>query len=248
VSSVWTGAGESRALWALVALGVNLSLGSFAWWRGWVNRSGWMGGVVLGTWILFFGRWPAYAVLVGFFLLGTGATRLGYRRKAREGLAQEEQGRRGARHAVANCGVGLLLVSLFPRIGSTALAVAYVAAFATAVADTMGSEVGQLWGRSTFDPLRLRRVERGMEGAVSVEGTLAGVAGASILAFLGALAGLYPLSMVLAVVVGAVLGSWLESLTGSLLRGRRAVNNEILNFGNTAVGALLAWMVARLAF
>src|ERR1051326_5402891 len=53
-----------------------------------------------------------------------------------------------------------------------------VASLATAAADTAGSEIGQLLGRTTFLPLSFRRVERGTEGAISLEGTLAGIVAA----------------------------------------------------------------------
>lgn len=229
---------------ALVALVVNAALGGVAWWKSWVSRSGYLGGVVLGSWILFFGGLGGYVVLLLFFLMGTGATRLGFHRKEREGLAQEEGGRRGARHALANCAIGGLLVSLFPIRSGPILAVAYVGSFATALADTLGSEVGQLFGRRTFDPLHLRSVPRGTEGAVSAEGTLAGLGGAAVLALLGALLGLYPLTVSWAVVVGAGAGSMAESVAGSALRGRKGLDNEVLNLTNTAIGALFAGFLA----
>jgi len=49
-----------------------------------------------------------------------------------------------------------------------------IAALATATADTTASEIGQLVGRRAFLPLTLRRVPVGTEGAISLEGTLAG--------------------------------------------------------------------------
>jgi uncharacterized protein (TIGR00297 family) len=226
----------------------NLVLAVYAWRRKLVSRSGFIGGALLGSWILILGGGGAYLLLCAFFGLGTAATHLGYRRKAEKGLAQEEEGRRGARHVLANCGVGLLLVLLFPSRFSFALGAAYVAAFATATADTLGSEIGQLWGRRTYDPLRLRRVERGSEGAVSLEGTCAGALGAGILAVLGAILHFYPYPALWIPLLAGVLGSGLESLLGSSQRIRGRLDNEALNFLNTVVGALLAWTGIQILF
>ncbi|MBE7490032.1 DUF92 domain-containing protein [bacterium] len=64
--------------------------------------------------------WQCYLVLILFFILGTLATRHGYERKHRWGVAQEDHGRRGARHVIANCGVPTLFAffvtgTLYPQ-------------------------------------------------------------------------------------------------------------------------------------
>src|SRR5207253_3431555 len=59
---------------------------------------------------------------------------------------------------------------------------AAAAALATATADTTASEVGQWIGRRTFLPLTLRRVPVGTEGAISIEGTLAGIVAGFVVA------------------------------------------------------------------
>jgi uncharacterized protein (TIGR00297 family) len=224
----------------LIALGVNLLLGSLAHARGSVSRSGLLGGVILGTWILFFGGERSYLILLAFFSLGSLATGLGYREKERRGLAQERGGRRGARHALANCGAGMILVALYARFPVAPIAVAYVASFATALADTLGSEIGQLWGRRVVDPLRLRRVPPGTEGGVSLEGSTAGLAGAAVLGGLGAWLGLVPGDRLWVPVLAAGLGSLVESLMGSAGEPWSRLGNEMLNFLNTILGAVLA--------
>ena len=53
------------------------------------------------------GDFGPHVMLVALFVLGTAATRMGHHRKARIGVSQERGGRRGARHALANTGVGV---------------------------------------------------------------------------------------------------------------------------------------------
>ncbi|HEY6930167.1 MAG TPA: DUF92 domain-containing protein, partial [Thermoanaerobaculia bacterium] len=135
----------------LAAFGVNAAV-AFATWRvGLVALSGAVAGALVGALVVLFGGWGAYAVLWAFFLGGTVATKLGYRRKARIGMAQADSGRRGVAHVIANVGVPLVLLVSGVR------PIAYVAALAAALADTLGTEIGGLLGRRPFSFVRLRR-------------------------------------------------------------------------------------------
>jgi len=230
----------------LVALAVNLLLGALALWRGAVSRSGYIGGVVIGTTILACAGWPGWAFLVGFFVLGSAATRIGYARKAQAGLAQEDRGRRGSKHALANCStaVGLsVAVVVWPAQGPLFL-LGIAAAFATALSDTLGSEVGQLYGRTPFLPTTFRRVEPGTEGAISVEGTLAGVAGSLLMAAIGWGFGVYGYVGLILVAVGAFVGTLVESYVGAIWGQDARIGNETMNFMNTVVGAAVAMGLA----
>jgi uncharacterized protein (TIGR00297 family) len=215
-----------------------------------VDVSGLIGGWLLGAIVLLFGGWQLYVVLLAFFVIGTATTKLGYRRKQRAGLAQEKEGRRGFSHAFSNVGVAALLAVASAAIPQmrTALWLAAAAALATAAADTTASEVGQLLGRRTFLPLTLRPVPVGTEGAISIEGTLAGVTAALLVALVAALAAFRTpaLRIVGPLVAAAFIGSWIESLAGNWNRTReKAVPNGALNFFNTAVGAGVLLIILR---
>ena len=227
-----------------------------------VSFSGALGGWFLGTTLILGAGWPLYVALLAFFIIGTATTKLGYSRKAKLGLAQEGGGRRGFSHAFSNVGVAAICaiaVSRLSRIEESPIewmTLAYlmgIASLATAAADTTASEVGQLVGRRAFLPLTLRRVPAGTEGAISIEGTLAGVVGGFLVALAGVTAMHYGLDLdpgVLAIAVVtacAFFGSYLESIAGSWNRKRISpVPNGVLNFFNTAAGALLmyiAWQI-----
>jgi len=204
-----------------------------------VNLSGVFGGFFVGFAIYAFLDWRGFLLLLSFFVLGSACTKLGYKRKAAARLAQEEGGRRGARHAFANAGVATACALFAALTGHPLLfRLAFAAAFATAAADTASSEIGQLLGRRTFLITTLRPVPRGTEGAVSLEGTLAGIAASVVVAALGAAVGLYPWIGVAAIAVAAFLGTTFESIVGAALEKRQLLDNEALNFLNTLVGAL----------
>ncbi len=230
----WPGAAASVGDLA-VALAVNAAVAAAMGAARVVSRSGALGGAVAGFVILAAGGWRAYAILWIFFLAGTLATRLGYRRKAAAGTAQGEGGRRGAAHVAANCFVPACLVVLgLP-------AAAFAAAFGAALADTLGTEVGTLWGRRPFSPLSLRRLPPGTPGAISLPGTAASAAGAALLAAAALALGLVTRSGAAACAAGGFLGALAESALNDF--GRRAgfsLDHEFANALNTFVGAMVA--------
>ncbi|HWS70776.1 MAG TPA: DUF92 domain-containing protein [Thermoanaerobaculia bacterium] len=237
--------------WGWLALNTGLAIAAYAARS--VDVSGAIAGWILGTVIILGTGGSLYVVLLAFFILGTACTKLGYARKARLGLAQEKGGRRGASNAFANVGVAAICAIAAWRHSSLLPLFMGIASLATAAADTVASEIGQLFGRRTFLPLTFRRVERGTEGAISLEGTLAGAAGGFLVAFAGVAAAVSHLgstfvgevkvdkgNAIATITACAFLGSYIESIAGSWNRKReRPVPNGVLNFFNTAVGAVL---------
>jgi uncharacterized protein (TIGR00297 family) len=232
----------------LVALAVNAVIAAASAAAGIVSGSGAVAGGIAGTAVLALAGWGGYAVLWGFFLFGTLATRLGYAEKERRGTAQARRGRRGARHVAANCSVGVVLAALLCAIpgrveplAPTLLGAAFAASFAAALADTLGTEIGSLSRGAAYSMAAGTRVPTGTRGAVSVAGTLGGLAGAFLLAVLAAVVGLVPPFAVPAVTAAGLAGSLAESLLHDLgaRRGIR-VDHDFANAFNTAVGAAFA--------
>lgn len=236
----WSGVEQAEFWWrAAVGFGINAALALAGWAAKSVSFSGALAGVFLGTTLWAFQDWRGFALLLAFFVVGTACTKIGYHDKASRALAQEDGGARGARHAFANTGVAVAC-AVFAVITGLDLffLVACAAAFATAAADTAGSEIGQLLGRRTFLLTTLRPVPPGTDGAVSLEGTLAGIFASILIGAVGAAVGFYPWFGVVVVVVAAFLGTTLESLAGGTLERRGLLDNEAMNFLNTLVGAL----------
>jgi uncharacterized protein (TIGR00297 family) len=232
----------------LVAAGVNAAVALAVGWMRLVTPSGTAAGFVLGTVILAGGGWACYALLWLFFLFGTAATKLGYRAKLARGTAQAQSGRRGASHAFANCGVAAsILLLAAPVRGALPLAVfaAVAGAFAAALADTLGTEVGSLAGRRPVSLVSFAAVPPGTPGAVSWPGTAAGAAGALLIGLAAWTFGLVPLHLVPAIGIAGVAGSFTESLLADLgaRRGFR-LDHDFSNALNTFVGAAVAAEVA----
>jgi uncharacterized protein (TIGR00297 family) len=117
---------------------------------------------------------------------------------------------------------------------------------ATAAADTCSSEVGKAYGRRTFLITSFRPVPPGTEGAVSLEGTLGGLAGGAIVASVGALCGLFGWPAAILVAIAGLLGSLAESVIGTVAEKRGWLDNDLLNALNTAIGGGIAVALAGL--
>jgi uncharacterized protein (TIGR00297 family) len=224
-----------------VGLAVNAGLAVLGYLTRSISVSGAVVGLGLGTLVWSCLDWQGYLLLLAFFVIGTGATRLGYRRKESLGLAEARRGRRGARNAIANMGVAaacalLAVLTPLPEL----FLLAFAGAFGAATADTLESEIGQLWGGEPRLVTTWRPVPAGTDGGVSAVGTLAGAVGALVLAGLGWAVGFYAARGFVAVAAGGFLATVIESLIGATLERAGLLNNEAVNTLNTLAGALLA--------
>lgn len=161
--------------------------------------------------------WAGALALGVFFVSATVASR---RAERHEPAWLDAPGnRRNPRQVLANGGVAGLggLLGLMGH-GDLGLAVA-VSSLAAAAADTWATA----WGISGMgDPVDLRRwirVPRGTSGAVSVRGTLGGLAGGALVAAAPLAAGAAPGLAIAAAGLGAA-GMLADSLLGATFQGR----------------------------
>jgi uncharacterized protein (TIGR00297 family) len=122
--------------------------------------------------------------------------------------------------------------------------VAAAAALATAVMDTVGTEVGQVVQGRTFLLPDFRGVPPGTDGAVSLAGTGAGLLAADLIALLFIVLYGLPWSAGVIVAAAACAGTVIESLLGRDGAPWRVSNGHVLNLYNTAAGASVAWLLA----
>jgi uncharacterized protein (TIGR00297 family) len=226
-----------------LAIGLNALSAAAGYRSRSVSLSGAIGGVIVGV-IIFVGGGPAsWALLLVTFICASAASRVGLERKTRLGIAEERGGRRGARNAFANCGVAAIaaIAAVVTPYRFKAL-VALVAALTAGGSDTVASEIGKAWGRSTFLVTTMRRVKPGTPGAMSVEGTAAGLLAAFGLAAFAAWLGPLTGDLIVPVVAAATVGALVESVLGATLEERGILNNDALNFINTAAAAFVVTM------
>jgi uncharacterized protein (TIGR00297 family) len=210
-----------------------------------VTKNGAMAGAIIGVCVYATSGLGGWLLLFASFLAASMSSRVGLERKALLGIAEDRGGRRGPGNAMANClaavCAGVLAVTT-PH--SSYAMLAFVAALAAGGSDTVASEIGKAWGHRTFLVPTFRLVKPGTSGAISLEGTAAGILCAFALSALGVMLGLLQPNHVWFVVIGATAGAFAESWLGATLEGPGIVNNDLLNFLNTAIAALVAVLLA----
>ncbi len=231
------------------ALAVTAVLGYTAFALGTASIPGMLTGVLLVLLTVVLGGYGWFAILAAFFAIGGLSTKVGYERKAARGVEQENDGARDTGNVLANSLVALVAVLATPA--GTALGVreavffyAFAGAMAAALADTLSSEIGSLYDNprlvTTLEP-----VEPGTDGAVTWQGTVAGVTGAAVVAGIGLVAGAGLVGVVVVVVAG-VVGTTVDSLLGVVLEGP-VLGNQGVNFLATFAAALVASLVTATA-
>lgn len=244
-ASAWAVNADVTLARAAVGFLLNTAVGLAGWMARTVSLSGLAAGVAIGTIVFACAGTGAWLLLLLAFAAAAATSRIGYKRKLQLGIAEERGGRRGAANALANTGLAALAALLAvttPYRAQALLAVA--AALAAGSSDTVASEIGKAFGRRTYLVIGFRPVPPGTSGALSLEGTAAGVLAAFVLAALAVHAGLIPQTSLLIVVVAATVASLIESALGATLEGPRVLNNDLLNFINTAAAAGIALLLA----
>jgi uncharacterized protein (TIGR00297 family) len=222
-----------------------VALNAVVAWAGYrartVSVSGAVTGALIGVTIYAALGWPGWGLLMVTFIAASMASRMGLQRKTLLGIAEERGGRRGPANALANTGVATIAAALAVTTAHPERAVwAFAAALAAGGSDTIASEIGKAWGRTTWLVTSLKRVPPGTPGAMSMEGTAAGIVGALLLAAIAVALGLVPYVALAPIVIAATAGALVESAMGATLEAPGILNNDMLNFINTSVAALVA--------
>ena len=188
--------------------------------------------------------WRGYAVVMFYFLVGSAVTKIGIKQKQAAGIAEKRDGARGPENVWGSALTGAvcaLLAVVAPESWLPLLTLGYVASFSTKLSDTTASEIGKAYGKRTFLVTTFQSVSPGTEGAVSLEGTLAGLVAALLIALLGWGLGLVNWVGVSLCVLAALIANYIESLIGAKWQEKYPwLTNEVVNGINTTVGAGLA--------
>jgi uncharacterized protein (TIGR00297 family) len=199
--------------------------------------------------------WQGYAIVLLFFLVGSGVTRIGKSRKEAAGIAEARDGARspknlwGAAATGMLCTLGILAIDreLLPLSWRGLLLLGYVASFATKLADTTASEIGKAYGKQTFLITTLQPVPRGTEGAISLEGSIAGIGGGLLIAIVGYAVGAIDLNGIWICTIASFIATNIESVIGATLQVKFDwLSNELVNAINTFIGAIVAISIAIL--
>jgi uncharacterized protein (TIGR00297 family) len=116
--------------------------------------------------------------------------------------------------------------------------------FASATADTLSSELGNIYGNKFYNMFTLKADTRGLDGVISLEGTLLGLVGSIIIAIIhlifygsGLNAGI--------IIIAGTLGNFADSFLGATLQKNGYLNNDAVNFLNTLCASFFSYLFYR---
>ncbi|WP_224751163.1 DUF92 domain-containing protein [Mucilaginibacter pankratovii] len=182
---------------------------------------------------------PCILMLAAFFIMATIATSW---KKSLKGKSHPEI--RNTAQVLANGGLAALcgLVMWLVPVQGYPLLILLAAALSSATADTLSSELGTVYGRRFYNIISFKPDEKGRDGVVSLEGTLIGIAGSAVIAFIYVLfLGWSPVFWV--VVISGTAGNLFDSVLGATLERKSYIKNNLVNFLNTAFAALVAYLL-----
>ena len=221
---------------------------------------------VVGTAIFGLGGWRWAAIMVAFFVLSSGLTRAGKRRRRQATGVVDKGSRRDALQVLANGGIAALIaVAHGANSDSVFLFPAFVGAMAAATSDTWSTEIGTLSRTLPRSILTMKTLQPGWSGGVTLLGFSGAAAGALVIALIAAIGSSHGLAIAASVLVAGFGGSVFDSLLGASVqrvnrcpacltvteqrihvcgtptvrvRGWRFIDNDTVNTLTTAFGAL----------
>ena len=211
-----------------------------------MTKGGWISAGVLGSILWGCFSWQGWSSVVIYLLLGSLVTKIGYKFKNEKGIAEKRGGKRGPGNVWGSAATGLFF-AIMVKLNFTNLVfykIGFAASFAAKLADTFGSEIGKRFGRNTYLITSFRKVERGTEGGISLEGTAASALGALFMSLI-----MFILNIIstkyqfLIVAISGFLATISESFIGAKFQDKYKLSNELVNSIQTSISSIIAIFV-----
>ena len=208
-----------------------------------MTKWGWISAGVLGSILWGCLSWQGWISVVIYLLFGSLVTKIGYKFKSQKGIAEKRGGRRGPENVWGSAATGLFFAVMFKLNFANFLfyKIGFAASFAAKLADTFGSEIGKRFGANTYLITSLRKVNRGTEGGVSLEGTIASALGSILMASI-----MLSLSIInskhqfIIVSISGFLATISESIIGAKFQEKYKLSNELVNAIQTSISSIIA--------
>jgi uncharacterized protein (TIGR00297 family) len=240
-----------------------------------LSASGSVGTFILASIIFGLGGWQWTIPILAFFILSSGLSKFGKRRKAAYQLMFEKTDTRDAGQVAANGGVaGIMMLCWYFFPEKNICYLLYLGSLAAVTADTWGTEIGLLAKGSPRSIITFKKVDTGTSGGVSFAGLAGGALGAFFIALSGNfwMTGNTVRSLFIKIIISGVTGSLIDSLFGAtiqakyrcgvcgkmtertihcgyptlLISGARWINNDIVNWA-CAIGGSLIFVMLNVA-
>ncbi len=234
---------QTTILYLSEAFALSFILALLSTKAGVADESGLLSATLIGTVIIIFTDIRYFIVILAFYIAGSAATKYMYRAKYESGIAEPAGGARGFVNVFSNSLPALFFAVNYGFYGVDAFKLAFVASVATALGDTMASEIGKT-SENVYLITNFSKVKPGTNGGISLKGELAAVAGCLIISVLAWILKIIPVHAIPITFAAAFTGVHIDSLLGATLEERGLLNNAGVNFFATLAGGLLC-LIAR---
>ena len=245
-----------------ISLILCILLALFAYLRGILDSSGSLAAFTIGIVIAIFGNIYWLLTLISFLIVTFIVTKLGFSNKQSKGVAQGKHGERNARNVLANGMLPALIPILIPWLGWKVTGLLFIVCISEAASDSFANEVGVLSDKAYLITNLRKRVKAGTHGGISVQGELAGLAGAIIPATFGwvliseynkslipitdiAQMPMTAMTLVLPILLG-FLGCHIDSVLGATLQLKKLISNDTVNFLSITFTFIIAIIIISL--
>ena len=224
-----------------VAFALSLVLSLAATKAGAADESGLMSATLIGTLIIVSTNIKFFAVLLLFYMVGSIVTRYKYSIKLERGIAEPAGGARGYSNVFGNSLAAMLFAMLY-GINNDFFTLAFVASVATALGDTMASEIGKT-AKNVYLITSFEKVEAGVNGGISLIGEIAALIGSFIIVAFALLLRLIELKWMPIVIFSSFVAIHIDSLLGATLETKGYLTNSLVNFIATLCAGLLCYLL-----
>ena len=184
------------------------------------------------------------SMLAAFFILGTVVTIWKRNEKVLIKVQHDQSVRRDAGQVLANGGITGLMgaLSYLLRGEAPLYNLMMAASLSSAMADTLSSELGMVYGKRFYNIISWKKDSKGLDGVISLEGTLIGVIGSVIIALIYAI-GIGLDSRFCIIILAGTIGNLSDSVLGALFERKHLLTNNGVNFLNTFIAAVIAGLI-----
>ncbi len=207
-----------------------------------LSKDGALASLVVGVLMAVFGTIGGFFIMTLFVIVSFFVTMKDIDKKLAMGLQEGQFGERGWKNvaAVGFPPVLFTIINYFEPMDPTLYWILFLTSVVVAGADTISSEIG------VKDPhpvmiTNLKPIEPGVNGGVSVLGTVSSTIAAFVIAVIGWLVLTASLDWLLLIpFVFGVIGNLLDSVFGALLENKGLISKFTNNWSTELIGALLA--------
>lgn len=193
------------------------------------DESGLMSATLIGTLVIVFTDLRYFIILVSFYMIGSISTKYKYALKREKGVAEPAGGARGYSNVFGNSLSPMFFAISYGVYGYELFLISFIASVATALGDTMASEIGKT-SQKVYLISNLKPVTPGVSGGVSLIGELAAFAGVAIVATLSVTMQVLNIQSAAIALIAGFLAIHVDSLLGATLEEEGYLTNSGVNF------------------